>query len=143
MSAIAAERRFFKELSEMLDRNVTVITTKGERFMGSLAGFHSATMTICLTDARDDKGNELGKLILSGNVIAEIFTAERGLDLRALYDRLSALFPNAVELHEDEGVITVLRNIRVSERGVEGPPGPIYDRVKKVYEEFMKQKAAR
>jgi len=47
-----------------------------------------------------------------------------------------------VKLYEDAGVIVVMDKIRVSERGIVEGSGPAAERVKRVYDEFIKEKSA-
>jgi hypothetical protein len=47
-----------------------------------------------------------------------------------------------VTLHEEAGVITVMDRVRVTEQGVVEGSGPVAERAKKVYEEFVSSRKA-
>ncbi|MEM2985640.1 MAG: Lsm family RNA-binding protein [Candidatus Caldarchaeum sp.] len=62
--------------------------------------------------------------------------------MSALVERLNRLFPNLVVYHKESDTIVVMDRIRVSREGVFGE-GPAAERVKKVYEEFMREQKAK
>ena len=101
-------------------------------------GYHPETMSICLTNAIDDKENVISKMILTGNNVAQMYATEKPFDLRALADRLEKVFPRMVKLYEDVGVILVMDKIRVNETGILEGTGPIAERVQRVYTEFIR-----
>jgi len=131
---------FFGELSRLLRKQITVVTMDGKAYNGVFEGYNPETMSICLTDATDGKGNTVNKIFLNGNIVAQIYTSERPFDLRALADRLEKVFPRMVRLYEDVGVIVVMDKIRVNETGILEGTGPAAERVQRVYEEFIRGK---
>ncbi len=140
MSSIAA-KRFFEEIVSLLEKPVTVITTSEKRYEGNLVGFDPESLSICLTDVKDEQGRTLPKMVISGNIIAQFFATEKPFDLKKLAERLERVFPKLVRVYEDAGVILVMDKIRVTQDGVVEGTGPAAERVKKVYEEFMKEEA--
>lgn len=142
MSSIGA-KRFFEEMAALIQKSVTVITTTNKRYVGSLAGFDPATLSLVLTDARDDEGKIMPKLFLNGSIVGQVSATERPFDLRKLAERLEKVFPKLVRLHEDIGVIVVMDKVRVNENGVMEGTGPAADRARKVYEEFLKEPASK
>ncbi len=134
-----ASRRYLEELSGLLQRGVTVVTVDGKSFTGTLSGFNSETMSICLSDVRDDKGRTMFKLFLNGSFIAQVYAVEKPFDLRGLAERLERVFPKLVKLFEDQGVIVVMDRIRVTEKGIVEGSGPAAERVQRVYEEFTRE----
>jgi len=136
-----ASKRFVGELNSFLDRNIEVITIQGKRFSGKLIGFDPNNLSLCLADAKDSSGENYVRLIVRGEAVAEIALKEAPFDLRGLAERLEKVFPNMVKIYEDAGVITVMDRIRVTPQGVEGA-GPMVDRVKRVFEQFLLEKSA-
>lgn len=130
---------FFGELSRLLRKRITVVTMNGKIYTGIFDGFNPESMSICLTDAVDDKGNTANKVFLNGNIVAQIYTTEKPFNLKALADRLEKVFPRMVKLYEDAGVIVVMDKVRVNERGVLEGTGPAAERVQRVYNEFTRQ----
>ena len=135
----AAQRKFFTEMAALLDKIVMVETTNGKSFTGTLVGINPENMSLCLTDAKDDKGETLHRVVLNGNVVAKIFAVEKPFDLKALAKRLEKVFPTMVKLYEDKGFIWVMEKIKVTEKGVVEGIGPAAERVLKVYEQFLSE----
>jgi len=134
-----AQRKFFGEIAALLDKTVMVITMDGKNYSGTLAGINPETLSLCLSDAKDDKGTALHRIVLNGSAIAQIFTVEKPFDLKALSERLDKVFPTMVRLYEDKGFIWVMDKIKVTEKGVVEGTGPAAERVQKVYDLFLKE----
>jgi len=136
-----AQRKFFGEIAALLDRTVMVITIDGKKYSGTLAGINPETLSLCLSEAKDEKGTFLHRVFLNGSTIAQIFTAEKPFDLKALSERLDKVFPTMVKLYEDKGFIWVMDKVKVTEKGVVEGSGPAAERVQKVYDLFLKEAA--
>jgi len=134
-----ADRRFMEELASLLQRPVTVQTAQGKNFVGVLVGVDTDTLSICLADARDETGRTVHRLFLSGQSVQQIQSAEKPFNLQALAERLERVFPNLVRVVQEAGVIVVMDKIRLTERGLIEGSGPAAERVKKVYDEFVKE----
>ena len=134
-----AERKFFSEVSTLVDKHVRVITTDGKTFDGTLLGVNPETLSLCLSEAKNEKGAVMHRVILNGNVVAEVFAVEKPFDLKALADRLEKVFPKFVKLYEDQGFIMVMEKIKVTEKGVETGSGPAAERVVRVYDQFLSE----
>ncbi len=134
-----SERRFMEELTSMIQKNVMVFTTLGKSYTGILSGVEINTMSICLTNAKDQDGKNIYRIIIYGGVISEIREIEKPFDLKGLAERLERVFPRMVKVIEDAGVIVVMDKIRVTANGVIEGTGPAAERAKKVYEEFIKE----
>lgn len=138
-----AERKLFGEIGALLDKPVRVVTTNGKAFDGTLVGINPETLSLCLAEAKNEKGVVMHRVFLNGNVVAEVFAIEKPFDLKALADRLEKVFPRFVKLYEDQGFILVMEKIKVTEKGVEtGISGPAAERVQKVYEQFLSEMKA-
>jgi small nuclear ribonucleoprotein (snRNP)-like protein len=134
-----AQRKFFGEIAALLDKAVMVITMDGKNYSGTLAGINPETLSLCLSDAKDEKGRALHRIVLNGSVIAQIFTVEKPFDLKALSERLERVFPTMVRLYEDKGFIWVMDKIKVTENGVVEGTGPAAERIQKVYDLFLSE----
>lgn len=130
---------YFEEFSKILRTTVTVVLIDGKTYIGDLEGYNPGSMSICLTNARDEKGREIPRLFLNGNIVAQIYATEKPFDLRGLAERLEKVFPRMVKLYDDVGVIVVMDRIRIDANGILEGSGPAAERVKKVYDEFMKE----
>jgi small nuclear ribonucleoprotein (snRNP)-like protein len=137
--ADVGRRMYFDELTKILRRTITVVLTDGKNYIGEFEGYNPATMSVCLTNARDEKGKEVPRLFINGNILAEIYATEKPFDLRGLAARIEKVFPRMVKLYDDVGVIVVMDRIRVNANGILEGSGPAAERVQKVYEEFMKE----
>jgi len=134
-----SQRRFFTEVGALIDKAVTVATVDGRIFTGNLVGINTDNLSLCLAEARDDKGRLINRLFLNGSVVAQILAVEKPFDLRALSGRLEKVFPTLVKLYEDKGFIWVMDKIKVTEKGVIEGSGPAAERVQKVYDQFLSE----
>ncbi len=134
-----AQRRFFNEVGALIDKIVNVTTSDGKSYTGSLVGVNPDNLSLCLAEAKDDKGKLAHRVFLNGSVVAQILAIEKPFDLKALADRLEKVFPTLVKLYEDKGFIWVMDKIKVTERGVTEGSGPAADRVQRVYDLFMSE----
>jgi len=134
-----AQRKYFTEIASLADKTVSVVTTNGKTFNGSLIGINPDDMSLCLADARDEAGKALHRVFLNGRVVAQISSAEKPFDLKALAARLEKVFPTMVKLYEDKGFIWVMDKVKLTEKGVVEGSGPAADRVQRVYEQFMSE----
>ncbi len=132
-----AQRRFLSEIAVLLDKLVTVTTANGKSYSGILAGINPENMNLCLSEAKDDKGKTLHRVVLHGNAVVEIFAIEKPFDLKALAERLEKVFPTMVKLYDVEGFIWIMEKIKVTEKGVVEGAGPAAERVQKVYDQFL------
>jgi len=138
MSSLS-DRKYMEELSLLLQKSVTVKTGSGKTYSGTLSGVDTRTMSLCLSEARDETGVVVPKLFLMGGSISEILGVEKPFDLRSLADRLERVFPRMVKVVDEAGVIVVMEKIRLTEKGILEGSGPAAERVQKVYDEFMKE----
>jgi small nuclear ribonucleoprotein (snRNP)-like protein len=134
-----AKRKFFGEIAALLDKMVMVVTMDGKKYSGTLAGIDPETLSLCLSEAKDNKGTYLHRVFLNGSTIAQVFTVEKPFDLKALSERLDKVFPTMVRLYEDKGFIWVMDKVKVTEKGVVEGAGPAAERVQKVYDLFVKE----
>ncbi len=134
-----AQRKYFTEIAALADKTVSVLTTNGKTFNGTLIGINQDNMSLCLADAKDESAKLLHRVFLNGNVVAQISSAEKPFDLKSLATRLEKVFPTMVKLYEDKGFIWVMDKVKLTEKGVVEGAGPAADRVQKVYEQFMSE----
>ncbi len=135
----AAERRFVAEVSSLVDRIVNVVTVDGKIYTGILAGVDLGSLSLCLLDAKDEKGQSIPKIVLRGSRVAEILSVEKPFDLKGLAERLERVFPRMVRLYEKEGFIWVMDRIKVTQEGVVEGTGPAAERAQRVYEQFVRE----
>ena len=138
-----AKRKFLGEIGTLVDRIVMVITVNDKKYTGTLSGIDPESLTLALSDAKDEKGMTTHKVFLNGSILSQILTIEKPFDLKALAERLEKVFPTMVKLYEDQGFIWVMEKIKVSEKGVIEGSGPIAERVIRVYNLFTKEAAAK
>ena len=138
-----AKRKFVGEIGALVDKTVMVITVSGKEYTGTLSGIDPETLTLSLSEAKNDKGTQTHKVFLNGTTVAEIFTIEKPFDLKALSERLEKVFPTMIKLYEDKGFIWVMEKIKVTEKGVVEGSGPIAERAQRVYDMFSKEAASK
>lgn len=134
-----AQRRFFTEVTALVDKHVMVSTTDGKTFSGNLIGINPDNLSLCLSESKDAEGKVIHRVILNGSVVAQILGVEKPFDLKSLADRLEKVFPTMVKLYEDKGFIWVMDKVKLTANGVIEGSGPAAERVQKVYEQFIKE----
>ncbi|NPE06894.1 MAG: Lsm family RNA-binding protein [Asgard group archaeon] len=133
---------FNKELADLKGKYITVVTTSGKSFNGLLKAWNPDTFDLCLSNVNEGK-NSYFKVFLRGPIISEILISEQPFDLSGLASELQErlnLLEADVKLYEDARMIQVLNKVKVTEKGVEGT-GPVADRVRVVFEQFMESLA--
>jgi len=137
-----AQRKFFGEIGALLEKTVMVATMDKKNYTGTLVGIIPDNLTLCLAGAKDARGKVLHRVVLNGNVVAQIFAIEKPFDLKALAERLEKVFPTMVKLYEDKGFIWVMDKVKVTEKGVTEGKGLAAERVQKVYDLFSSEAKA-
>ncbi len=127
-------RKFGEEFIQFLSKKVSVETTDGKTYVGLLSAMNEK-LDLILDNI---EGGSILKLILNGSYVKEIKLMEKPFDLKTLADRLARVFPGLVKIREDVGAIIVMDKIKVTQNGIEEGSGLAADRVKIVYEEFIR-----
>jgi small nuclear ribonucleoprotein (snRNP)-like protein len=133
--AAVVSRKFGEETLQFLGKKVSVETSDQKIYNGTLAGIDEKLDVVL--DNVDVQG--ILKLILNGAFVKEIKLMEKPFDFKALSDRLARVFPGLVKIREDVGAIIVMDKIKVTQGGVEEGVGLAADRVRAIYEEFMRE----
>lgn len=138
-----AQRKFFTEVAALADKTVSVVTTTGKTFTGTLIGINPDTLSLCIAEAKNEAGQTFHRVFLNGSVVAQISSTEKPFDLKALAARLEKVFPTMVKLYEDKGFIWVMDKIKLTEKGVVEGSGPAAERVQRVYDQFISEITAK
>jgi small nuclear ribonucleoprotein (snRNP)-like protein len=137
----AADRKFSEELALLLQKPIVVETNSGKKYTGILSGVDTDNLTVCISDCTDESGKIVHRLFITGRSIAQMYSVEKPFALQSLADRIERVFPRMVRVVEGAGVIVVMDKIRLGEKGIIEGSGPAAERVKKVYDEFMKEQS--
>jgi small nuclear ribonucleoprotein (snRNP)-like protein len=128
-------RKFGEEAIQFLSKKVSVETSEQKVYKGTLTGIDER-LDLVLNDV---EGTGILKMIINGAYVKEIKLMEKPFDFKALSERLSKVFPGLVRIREDVGAIIVMDKIKVTETGVEEGSGLAADRVRVIYDEFMRE----
>jgi small nuclear ribonucleoprotein (snRNP)-like protein len=134
-----AQRKLATEIAALVDKPVTVNTTTGKKFVGTLIGINPDNLSLCIAEAKDETGIVSRRIFLNGNIVAQISSTEKPFDLKAIATRIEKVFPTMVKLYEDQGFIWVMDKVKLTEKGVVEGSGPAAERVQKVYDLFMSE----
>ncbi|HEX2557070.1 MAG TPA: Lsm family RNA-binding protein [Nitrososphaera sp.] len=134
MAAVIA-RKFGEETLQFLSKKVSVETSDNKVYNGMLAGIDEK-LDVVLENV---EGHGILKVILNGAFVKEIRLMEKPFDFKALAERLARVFPGLVKIREDVGAIIVMDKIKVTQAGVEEGSGLSADRVRQIYDDFMKE----
>ena len=130
-----AFRKFGEESIQFLRKKVSIETSDKKTYGGTLIGINEKLDVIL----EDLETSGIIKIIINGSFIKEIRLMEKPFDLKALAERFSRVFPGLVKVREDVGAIIVMDKIKVTETGVEEGSGLAADRVRVIYDEFMRE----
>ncbi len=134
MSAVFL-RKFGEETIQFLGKKVSVETSDQKIYNGTLTGIDER-LDLVLDNV---EGQGILKMIVNGAYVKEIKLMEKPFDYKALSDRLSRVFPGLVKIREDVGAIIVMEKIKVTETGIQEGSGLAADRVKAIYDEFIRE----
>ncbi len=134
-----AQRKLTTEVGALVDKAVSIVTTTGKKYNGTLIGINPDNLSLVLGEAKDEVGQTFNKIFLNGIIVAQIASTEKAFDLKALASRLEKVFPTMVKLYEDKGFIWVMDKVKLTERGVVEGSGPAAERVQRVYEQFISE----
>ncbi|MGC9118232.1 MAG: Lsm family RNA-binding protein [Thermoproteus sp.] len=138
MSVLAeANKRFVAEINNLLGKEVVVGLHNGEEYRGVLHAVDSQ-LNIILINVITKSGNKYAKSLLMSRYIIYINSIEREIDLRAFAKYAEKFFPGMVKYVEESNIVLISDKVRVSEIGIEGS-GPLAERVRQIYEEFVKR----
>ena len=133
--AAVITRRFVEETLQFIGKKVSIETSDQKVYNGTLMGINEK-LDVILDNV---VGHGILKVILNGSFVKEIKLMEKPFDFKALSDRLARVFPGLVKIREDVGAIIVMDKIKVTQGGVEEGVGLAADRVRAIYDEFMRE----
>ena len=134
MSALTT-RKFYEEILQFVGKKVSIETSYDKNYSGTLSAIDEK-LDIVLENV---EGQGILRIIINGSFVKEIKLLEKPFDLKGLADRLSRVFPGLVKIRDDVKAIIVMDKIKVTEYGIEEGSGLAADRVKSIYEEFMRE----
>jgi len=134
MSALSI-RKFYEEILQFVGKKVSIVTSYDKNYNGTLSAIDERLDTVL----ENLEGQGILRIVINGSFVKEIKLLEKPFDLKGLADRLSRVFPGLVKIREDVNAIIVMDKIKVTEHGIEEGTGLAADRVKSIYEEFMRE----
>lgn len=134
MSALTI-RKFYEEILQFVGKKVSIETTYEKNYIGILTAIDEKLDTVL----ENVEGHGILRIIINGSFVKEIKLLEKPFDLKGLADRISRVFPGLVKIRDDVKAIIVMDKIKVTENGIEEGTGLAADRVKSIYEEFMRE----
>jgi small nuclear ribonucleoprotein (snRNP)-like protein len=134
MSALTI-RKFYEEILQFVGKKVSIETSYDKNYSGTLSAIDEK-LDIVLENV---EGQGILRIIINGSFVKEVKLLEKPFDLKGLADRLSRVFPGLVKIRDDVKAIIVMDKIKVTEYGIEEGSGLAADRVKSIYEEFMRE----
>ena len=136
----AAMRAFNREIATIVGATVNVKLDDGTIYSGALKGVDPESLSIIMTDVVVEGTEErIPKIFIYGSHIVSFSVAEEELSLEGLARVLEKQFPpGGVQYFSDTGIIVVMNKIRITADGVDGT-GPLYERVRQAYDEWMEE----
>jgi small nuclear ribonucleoprotein (snRNP)-like protein len=134
MSALTI-RKFYEEILQFVGKKVSIETSYEKNYNGTLTAIDEKLDTVL----ENVEGHGILRLIINGSFVKEIKLLEKPFDLKGLADRVARVFPGLVKIRDDVKAIIVMDKIKVTEHGIEEGTGLAADRVKSIYEEFVRE----
>jgi small nuclear ribonucleoprotein (snRNP)-like protein len=134
MSALTI-RKFYEEILQFVGKKVSIETSYDKNYNGTLSAIDERLDTVL----ENVEGQGILRIVINGSFVKEIKLLEKPFDLRGLADRVTRVFPWLVKIREDVNAIIVMDKIKVTEHGKDEATGLAADRVKSIYEEFMRE----
>ena len=134
MSALTI-RKFYEEILQFVGKKVLIETSYDKNYNGTLSAVDERLDTVL----ENVEGQGILRIVINGSFVKEIKLLEKPFDLKGLADRLARVFPGLVKIRDDVNAIIVMDKIKVTEHGIEEGTGLAADRVKSIYEEFMRE----
>ena len=133
-------RKFNEEITNLIGSFVSVVTSNGTKYKGKLIGITENLNLVMdnIESKEENKEEKVYKIVLNGNFVSEIGLLSEPFNLKALGERLEKVFPGLVKIHEDIKAIIVMDKIKVTDKGLTEGIGLAAERVRAVYEEFIK-----
>ena len=129
-------RKFNEDISNLIGNFVSIVTSNGNKYKGKLVGI-TENLNLILENIESNE-DKLYKIVLNGNFVSEIGLLSEPFNFKALGERLEKVFPGLVKVHEDIKAIIVMDKIKVTDKGLTEGIGLAAERVRAVYEEFIK-----
>ena len=129
-------RKFNEDISNLIGNFVSIVTSNGNKYKGKLVGI-TENLNLILENIESNE-DKVYKIVLNGNFVSEIGLLSEPFNLKALGERLEKVFPGLVKIHEDIKAIIVMDKIKVTDKGLTEGIGLAAERVRAVYEEFIK-----
>jgi len=133
-----ANKRFVAELNSLIGREVQVVLSNGEVYKGILHAVDSQ-LNILLANATTKSGDKYNRVFIMYRYIVHIDSVEKRIDLREFAKYAEKVFPGMVKYIEETNTVLIGDKVRVSEIGVEGV-GPVAERAKRLFDEFLKMR---
>jgi len=129
-----------REMDKFLNKEVVVELRDGRRLSGVLRAIDPTTLNMVLGGVRMGR-DEYSLVILGGGDVRAVYLRAARFDLAELAKRIERLFPSPgmVVYRPSERAILVMNRVRVTQDGVEGDRGVIYEKVKQVFDEYMRE----
>ena len=134
-------RAFNRELAAVVGSTIEVVINTGKTYNGTLKGIDQNSLSIVLQDVTElDSGHQIPKMFIYGSSIVSFAVSEEEVSLEGLAKELEKSFPpGGVAYYPETATIVVMNKIRINVDGVEGT-GPLYDRVKAVADEWLRDR---
>ncbi len=141
MSVPTATRRMFSELNALLDKEIIVTLKTGRTIKGILHGFDQNLNILLKNAAAEDQVYPI--MLLYSDAIQSLGAAESPLfnpeEFAKIVSQKLNIRETDIKVFPEAGVVVVLNNVRISEKGVEGS-GPLAHKIYGIFTEYIESK---
>ncbi len=145
LSTPTGVRRFYTEISSLVDKKVYVRLVDGKVYRGVLLGIDQPSLNVILGEA-DSEDKRFFRVVINGTRISEIVVEEVPLFdpeefFNIVVQKLN-INPANVKVYKESGLVVILDRYRVSENGVEGS-GALANKIFDIWQEYMEGKKSK
>jgi small nuclear ribonucleoprotein (snRNP)-like protein len=141
VSVPTATRRMFSELNALLDKEVILKLKNGKTLRGTLHGFDHSLNILLKNASEDDQSYPI--ILVYADSILSLGAAESPLfnpeEFAKIVSQKLNIRETDIKVFPEAGVVVVLNNIRISEKGVEGS-GPLAHKIYGLFTEYIEAK---
>ncbi len=143
MSMASISRKLVAEITSWQGKRIKIKLVDGRSYEGVAEAIDHPSLNVLLSDAVNEKGEKVYKVLIRGQQISEIIVPQQDIFnaeefARILQEELK-LAPGAVKVYPEIETVMVFNTIKVTRNGVEGS-GPLAQKVYSIFEKYMASK---
>jgi len=143
MGMATVSHKLVSEITSWQGKRIKVRLIDGRMYEGVVEAIDHPSFNILLSDAVNEKGEKLYKVLIRGQQISEVIIPQQDIfnveEFARLLQEELKLAPGAIKVYPEIETVMVFNSIKVTRNGVEGS-GPLAQKVYSIFEKYMATK---